>query len=114
MSIPGYDAYLLTAFYQRVNLDDVTDCIVWTRGCGGSRPYGAFRLRGKVHRAHKLAYETVFGSVPDGFELDHICKNILCVNVAHLEAVTHAENMRRGSLANQTHCKRGHELHGFL
>lgn len=112
-NLPGYDAYLLTRFYQRVELNDVTGCVEWTRGCGGSRPYGAFRLKGRAYRAHKLAYETVFGTVAEGLELDHTCKNRLCVNVAHLEPVTHAENMRRSKEAIKTHCIRGHLLSGY-
>lgn len=51
--------------------------------------------------AHKFAYETLVGPVPQGLEIDHLCENKLCVNPEHLEAVTHQENvirtlMRRG------------------
>lgn len=46
-----------------------------------------------------LQWETVHGPVPDGLELDHLCRQRDCVNPAHLEPVTHAENMRRSSVA---------------
>lgn len=49
--------------------------------------------------AHKVQWETVHGPVPDGLELDHLCRQRDCVNPAHLEPVTHAENMRRSSVA---------------
>jgi hypothetical protein len=46
--------------------------------------------------AHKFAYETLVGLVPQGLELDHLCRNTSCVNPDHLEPITHEENMRRG------------------
>jgi hypothetical protein len=61
--------------------------------------------------AHRHAYELACGPIPAGFVLDHLCRNPLCVNPAHLEVVTQAENIRRGSnyRGDRTHCPRGHE-----
>lgn len=58
--------------------------------------------------AHRVAFELHNGPIPEGLEIDHLCGNRSCVNVAHLEAVTHAENMRR-AFQRRTHCKHGHE-----
>jgi hypothetical protein len=52
-----------------------------------------------VRPAHVVMYERHVGLVPDGLELDHLCRNTSCVNPSHLEPVTHAENMRRSSVA---------------
>jgi hypothetical protein len=61
-----------------------------------------------------VAYELFVGPIPEGLELDHLCRNPSCVNPAHLEAVTHRENVRRGDLhlvfGSRTHCTMGHEF----
>jgi len=63
--------------------------------------------------AHILMYEHVKGPVPEGLELDHLCRVLNCVNPDHLEAVTHQENVRRGRAGHanprKTHCPKGHE-----
>ncbi len=50
---------------------------------------------GKKLSAHRTAYEVWVGPIPDGHEVDHTCHNKLCINPAHLEAVTHSENLKR-------------------
>jgi len=86
-------------------------CWEWTRSINVDG-YGDIRAGGGQHRryAHRFAYELLVGPIPDGLELDHLCRNRCCCNPAHLEPVTHAENMRRGSYGSRTHCIRGHEF----
>jgi len=92
-----------------------------TDGCWewqGSTLKGYGRLRGddgEVVLAHRLSYEMHVGPIPAGLSIDHLCRTPLCVNPAHLEPVTLAENNRRAlpfrpPKARPTHCKHGHEL----
>jgi len=84
--------------------------------------YGLFSMKHpgggwEMRYAHRVAYELFKGPIPAGLELDHLCRNRGCVNPDHLEAVTHATNIRRGAgpladNARKTHCIRGHLLEG--
>jgi hypothetical protein len=73
--------------------------------------YGAANWKRKRIPAHRLSYLAHREDLPP--ELDHTCRQRSCVNPDHLEAVSHAENMRRAKLtgrARQTHCASGHEF----
>lgn len=49
----------------------------------------------QVRKVHCVAYEFWVGPVPEGLELDHLCRNTSCFNPGHLEPVTHRVNIRR-------------------
>jgi hypothetical protein len=94
-------------------------CWPWLTQSRSPYGYGVFSLgvRGVNKRvlAHVFSYMLLLGEIPEGLELDHTCTNPACVNPAHLEPVTHQENMlrasRRGRLFRRlpTHCPQGHE-----
>src|SRR5881396_3591499 len=71
------------------------DCLMWT-GCKNSRGYGMVKFQGKGIAVHHLLYRHFVGPVPEGMELDHLCRNRACANVEHLEAVSHQVNCQRG------------------
>jgi hypothetical protein len=76
--------------------------------------YGRVRyFDGTATNPHRASYMLLKGPIPEGLQLDHLCRVRNCVNPAHLEPVTPRENTFRGnspSVANaaKTHCVRGH------
>lgn len=109
-------------FWEKVDKGGPDECWPWTAATGGSSgAYGvlAFKVNGRtIHQyAHRLAYELEIGPIAEGLEIDHLCRNPICVNPAHLEPVTHRENVLRGEAtsaqnARKTHCIHGHLLSG--
>jgi hypothetical protein len=113
-----YDAIRLGEIELSVRLwsriEKTDSCWNWM-GCCDGRGYGAIRVGGndgRTLKVHIIVYEQRHGAVPKGLELDHLCRNRKCCNPDHLEAVTHAENVRRGTCADyqrvKTHCRQGH------
>lgn len=104
-------------FADKIALTD-TGCIEWTAGTAGAG-YGFFfvgrKSRDETGRtyAHRWSYEYHVGPIPNGLEIDHLCRNRKCVNPDHLEPVTTQENLRRSDgNANKTHCPAGHPYAG--
>lgn len=99
---------------------DLGPCWIW-HGQLSREGYARFTLppdREKARRvgyAHIFAYQLLVGEIPEGQEIDHLCRNRGCPNPSHMEAVTHKENTLRGEApaaihARKTHCIRGHEF----
>lgn len=96
---------------RRVEVDD-NGCWLWT-GSVVHNGYGQVAWNEATWRVHRLAYTILVGPIPEGLDLDHLCRVRRCCNPAHLEAVTRRENLLRGDtlMARQvaaTHCPQGH------
>lgn len=61
-------------FDARYTIDPVSGCWIWNRGMNG-KGYGYMWMNGVTRQAYKIAYEFYIGPVPEGKELDHICRN---------------------------------------
>ena len=94
-------------------------CILWNRSTNLDGYGRIYREDGTTVGVHRFAYELVFGPIPDGMEPDHLCRNRTCFCPAHMEPVTHKENMRRSPVMadpaiaqrkrEATHCPNGHK-----
>jgi len=107
------------------NTKDINGCWVWSGYTKGKDGYGRISVLGKKILAHRASYEFFNDTkIPDGLEVDHLCRNRKCVNPKHLELVTHSENAKRGMTGKvpcsshftqennpntkKTHCPKGH------
>ncbi len=108
----------LEAFNQKIRISEElfggTPHFLWAGG-GTKDGYSQFSYNGTKYMAHRWIYEVTNGPVLDGFDLDHVCRVRRCVNVSHLEVVTHKVNMSRSEAitainARKTHCIHGHEF----
>lgn len=89
------------AFQARTQWNEEMGCLEWT-GAKTSQGYGNMRVNGENKPAHRYAWERENGTVPQGFDIDHICHNRTCVNAEHLRVATRSDNLshRRGPQSN--------------
>lgn len=120
---------LADRLWSKASTRNVGECWLWT-GYKDRHGYGELRAQGGRQRAHRVAYELTNGPIAEGLVIDHLCRVRHCINPAHLEPVTNAENVRRGDavkyrdeagrpigrpyqprgirMSDRTHCPQGH------
>jgi len=99
--VAGHAARDTSPEYTEEDRGYATSCWVWQHG-KTPEGYGRKHTGGRTVYAHRYYYERVNGPIPDGLEIDHLCRVRECVNPGHLEAVTTTENIRRGMQAKLT------------
>lgn len=115
----GIDGLELLAWIKSQCIVDDHGCWLW-QGPTNDKGYGVTNYN-KIHtKAHQLTYRLQIGPVPEGLELDHTCRVRKCCNPLHMEAITHAENVKRGLLhtvsgnkPKPTSCPKGHPYEGY-
>lgn len=107
--IPAIDRFM-----PKITVNPASGCWEWT-GARKGNGYGNFSAGGvgSTVIAHRWSYEHFVGPIPEGLQIDHLCRNRRCVNPDHLEAVTCRTNLLRGETqtarrAAVTHCPQGH------
>lgn len=109
--VDPYADRFINRFLRRVKIDE-NGC--WLCGYSlTSTGYTRIWIPERFVPVHRWTYILFKGVIPDGLDLDHLCRVKICVNPNHLEAVTHRENILRGigasaMNAKKTHCIRGH------
>lgn len=110
--IQDSDARKISAafFKLQINSEKIhngTPCWEWMGACN-AQDYPMLRVGGE-HYAHRVFYLYLVGEIPDGYEVDHTCRNRRCCSPFHLEAVPPDVNRQRRDDAF-THCRQGHEF----
>lgn len=96
---------LSVRFWSKVN--KTAKCWLWT-GVMNDDGYGLFSHHGKNERAHRFAWTLLVGEIPDGMQLDHRCRNRVCVKPDHLRLATNKQNAEHlGMRATNTSGYRG-------
>ena len=96
-------------------------CWEWSGAHFQTTGYAIFNVpspkdgRWRPATAHRIGYQLFVGPIPDGLNIDHLCRNRGCVNPAHLEPVQQRTNMLRGDAPSAisvrtNRCQRGHEF----
>ena len=96
-------------FFRRVKKTE--SCWLW-EGSISELGYGRFSVGRRTCFAHRVAMLLHGHTIPDGLEIDHLCRVRNCVNPIHMELVTREENLRRRSYAFVDRCPRGHLYEG--
>lgn len=111
-------AHGANGFWSRVDRSGGPDaCWPWL-GAINQKGYGRRYHEGKDTTAHRVALLLSGQSIPDGYTVDHLCRNRLCQNPHHLEAVSHQTNVLRGDTLSAAHarrtvCANGHRFDGL-
>jgi len=97
-------------FFAKVEMER-SGCWSW-RGSQINN-YGQLRIDKAPYVAHRVTWLSLVGPIPDGLQVDHLCRNRACCNPEHLEPVTRSVNLRRipkGTQRLKSHCIHGHEM----
>lgn len=84
-----------------------TPCWIWRgpdSGDGRGGGYPRVSLDGQTVAVHRVTFTHLHGYIPGKKQIDHVCRNRMCVNPDHLEMVTHKENQKRRDIAVRAAC----------
>lgn len=90
---------IIARVMKRTQVEDINGCWIWSGPNSGrdgrGKGYPRMCLDGQTVAVHRVVFTHYFGYVPGRKQIDHKCRNRLCVNPDHLEMVTHKQNQKR-------------------
>lgn len=107
MPAKGDSIPLIERLLSKISPEPNSGCWIWTESVGNGG-YGSIRSELGWEGAHRAAYRLFRGPIPDGMDLDHLCRVRCCCNPHHLEPVTRQENLLRGENCRKDCCHAGH------
>jgi len=99
---------IMDLIMQKVTVDPDTECCNWTGSLKGNGGYGGVQVgsrsggTGRIVLAHRFAYETMVGPIPEHLSLRRTCGNRACINPEHMRLVTRGEIIEGGSFHKRT------------
>lgn len=96
---------ILARIVEKIAIDPESGCWIWqgtTSGNGRGGGYPRMTYDGQTVAVHRVIATHFFGYLPGKKQIDHVCRQRLCVNPAHLEIVTHKQNQRRRDQARKS------------
>lgn len=105
LMIGGRRGDLFDRVVARCELNPERGCWTWLGGNSGNGRgggYGRISVDGQMMAVHRVMFMIMHGPIHANRQVDHKCRNRLCCNPDHLEAVTHKENQKRRDAANAT------------
>lgn len=80
-------------FWSKVDIRGPDECWPWLAG-KFDNGYGAFDFCGKLMKAHRFAYMSTIGPIPDEIIIRHDCDNKPCCNPKCLIPGSHVDNVK--------------------
>jgi hypothetical protein len=70
------------------------NCWIWIRSTT-QEGYPHAKIDGKLQLVYRALWESLYGEIPKGYQIDHTCNKERCIAPIHLERVTPTENVLR-------------------
>lgn len=90
------------------NTVEADGCLLW-QGARGRGGYGVcHKPTYGEHRPHRAVVALLRGPIPDGHDVDHLCRVPACINPEHLQVREHLDHCTDNGWNLRSHCPQGH------
>ena len=89
--LPGHHTRAFSTAHTIEDRGYTTPCWISNRS-KMHKGHAQLRIKKQQYLAHRLAYETEHGPIPQGMVVHHLCRQPACIRVSHLALMTHGEH----------------------